>query len=86
MGFAEIACCNKCEIAVETIDENGMRHLCKRCQEIKILDDLVFLDVQTAILNARILDEIDRSIQLVDHTLDLLNDIKKAMKNNDTND
>ncbi len=85
MGFASIACCKKCEIAVETIDEKGIRHLCKRCQEIKIIDDLVFLDVQTAILNARILDEIDRSIQLVDHTLDLLNDIKKAMKNNDSN-
>ena len=81
MGYAEIACCNKCEIPVKTIDESGMRHLCERCQEIKLEDDLIFLDFHTAMLHVQAIKELDKSIDLIDHTLDLLNDIKRSLKN-----
>jgi hypothetical protein len=81
MGYAEIACCKRCEIPVKTLDETGIRHLCERCEEIKIHDDLIYLDISTAIMNAKAIEELDKSIKLVDHALDLLIDIRKAIKN-----
>lgn len=81
MSYAEIACCKKCEIPVKTIDEKGIRHLCERCEEIKLIDDLIFLDFQTAILHTRAMKELDKSMELIDQTLDLLNDVKRSLKN-----
>lgn len=80
MGFAEIACCKSCEIPVKTLDKEGFRHLCERCEMILIEDDLIFLDWQTAILHIKATQEFDRSLELIDHTLDLINDIKKTLR------
>ncbi len=84
MGYAEIACCKRCEIPVKTLDKQGFRHLCERCEMILIEDDLIWLDWQTAILHTKAIQQFDRSAELIDHTLDLINEIKRVGKS--TND
>lgn len=81
MSYAEIACCKMCEIPVKTIDEMGLRHLCQRCEEIKLEGDLIFLDFQTAMLHVQAIKELDKSIDLIDSTLDLLNEVRRSLKN-----
>lgn len=80
MGFAEIGCCKKCEIPVETLDESGFRHTCHRCNNIWLNDDLLYLDWQIAKLNAKVIEEFDRTKTLTDVTLDLINHIKQITK------
>lgn len=80
MGYAHIGCCQKCEIPVIAMDENGLQHTCKRCNNIWLNDDLLFLDWQTAKLNAKVLEEFDRTNTLTDATLDLINEIKNLVK------
>lgn len=77
MGFTEIGCCYKCEIPVRTVDDEGFRHVCNRCNTIQIEDDLLFIDFQVAMLNVKAIEEFDKSNKLMDATLDLINDIKK---------
>jgi hypothetical protein len=80
MGYAEIACCKNCEIPVETTSPDGFQHTCHRCNNLWLNDDLLFLDWQTANLNARVIEEFDRTKTLTDATLDLINEIKRVTK------
>jgi len=81
MSNLEIACCGKCHVPVQTLDESGLQHKCANCNVIMLDDDLIFLDFEMASINARIVAELNKSIALVDHSLELLTDIRKAFKN-----
>lgn len=80
MGYAEIAACPQCEVPVETLDEKGLRHKCNRCGVISLDHELVWLDLKTAQLNARVVEEFDRSIAIMDVAVDLINHINQVIK------
>lgn len=82
MGYAEIACCAKCEVPVETNDQ--FRHTCNRCNSIWLNDDLLWLDWKTAKLNIDVLREFDLSAKLMDNALDLINAIKNTTEKDTT--
>lgn len=62
------------------MDSSGLQHTCKRCNNIWLNDDLLYLDWQTAQLNAKVVEEFDRTKTLTDATLDLINEINKTVK------
>lgn len=80
MGYAEIACCKNCEIPVETLDPDQFRHTCHRCNNIWFNDDLLFLDWQTASLNAQVIEAFDKSQNVLDVAQLLINEIKESTK------
>lgn len=86
MGYAEIGCCEACEVPVEALDERGLRHKCNRCKQIWLDQELIWLDWKTASLNARVAADFDASVAIMGVAQDLIDHINQIVKETTTNE